>query len=166
MTDAFDRWIEWAKKSPDKRSGLSSEIHAAVMSLPKEQRADRQRVNAAVEHQAELRRSRRTAWVYLNDYQQGTRRNVGDPEWVKVFGCEEAASRWLDRHDPEGVVWEYEIEGGRRESSIWIYPADNRSREIGARGWAKLFASKEAAENWLEQNAPTGKAWAYPVMDE
>ena len=109
MTDAFDRWVECAKNPPRTRLAQDQDfrLHAAVMSLPKEQRADRQRVNAAVEHKAELRRSRRTAWVYLNDYQRVTRRNVGDPEWVKVFGCEEAASRWLYRHDPEGIVWEY-----------------------------------------------------------
>ncbi|MBB4366217.1 ribosomal protein L15E [Bradyrhizobium sp. CIR18] len=54
MTDAFDRWIEWTKKPPGQRTGLPSEIHATVRSLPREHRADRQKVNAAVEHRAEL----------------------------------------------------------------------------------------------------------------
>lgn len=114
MTDAFDRWIEWAKKPPGERTGLPSEIHASVRALSREERADRQKVNAAVEHRAELSRSGRTAWVYLNDYQHGTQRKVGEAEWVKVFASAEAADRWFDQHDPEGVAWEYEIEGGPR----------------------------------------------------
>jgi len=29
MTDAFERWVEWAKKPRGERSGLSSEIYLA-----------------------------------------------------------------------------------------------------------------------------------------
>jgi len=45
-------------------------------------------------------------------------RKVGDPEWVKVFASEDAADRWFDQHDPEGVAWEYESEGGSRQASV------------------------------------------------
>ena len=54
MTDAFDRRIEWAKKPPGERTVLPSEIHATVRLLSQEDRADRQKVNAALEHRAEL----------------------------------------------------------------------------------------------------------------
>ena len=165
MTDAFERWIEWTKKKPGERPGLPSEIHATLASLPREDRVDRQKVNAAVEHRAELTRTGRTAWLYLNDYEHGQQRNVGDPEWVKVFASAEAADRWFDKHDPEGVAWEYEVEGGQRQTSVWIHLADENSRAIGDASWAKLFASKQAADNWLEQNAPNGRAWSYPVDD-
>lgn len=165
MTDAFDRWIEWAKKPPGDRTGLPSEIQATVRSLPREHRADRQKVNAAVEHRAEMSRTRRTAWVYLNDYEHGTQRNVGEAEWVKVFASAEAADRWFDQHDPEGVAWEYEIEGGQLQSSVWIYLADENSRAFGDASWAKLFASKRAADRWLEQNAPHRTTWSYPVEE-
>lgn len=165
MADAFDRWTEWANNPPGQRPGLSSDVHASVMSLDKEDRTDRQKVNAAVEHQAELRRTGRTAWIYLDDFDRGTQRTIGDPEWVKVFPSAEAADRWFDKHDPEGVAWEYEIEGGPRQTSVWIFLADEVSRAIGDLAWAKLFASRQAAEKWLEQNAPGGKIWEYPVEE-
>lgn len=165
MADAFDRWIEWANNPPGQRPGLPSDIHASVMSLDKEDRTDRKKVNAAVAHRAELRRTRRTAWIYLDDFERGTQRTIGDPEWVKVFASAEAADRWFDKHDPDGVAWEYEIEGGPRQASVWIFLADERSREIGDPGWIKLFASEEAAEEWLEQNAPSGQSWEYPVEE-
>lgn len=112
MADAFDRWIEWANNPPGQRPGLSSDVHASVMSLDREDRTDRQKVNGAVQHRAELRRTGRTAWIYLDDFDRGTQRTVGDPEWVKIFASAEAADRWFDKHDPEGVAWEYEIDGG------------------------------------------------------
>jgi len=118
MTDAFDRWIEWANNPPRQRPGLPSEIYASVMSLPKEGRGDRQKVNAALEHQVELRRPGRTVRVYLNDYDHGTQRNAGDADWIKVFASAESAHRWFDQHDPEGVAWEYESEGGSRQASV------------------------------------------------
>jgi hypothetical protein len=90
---------------------------------------------------------------------------VGAPEWVKVFASAEAANTWFDQHDPEGAAWEYEIEGGQRQTSVWIYLADETSRGIGDASWAKLFASKPAADKWLEQNAPNGTSWSYPVVE-
>jgi hypothetical protein len=98
---------------------------------------------------------------YLNDYA----RNIGDPEWVKVFASAEAANTWFAQHDPEGVAWEYEIEGGQRQTSFWIHLTDENSRAIGDASWAKLFASKQVADKWLEQNAPNGKIWSYPVEE-
>lgn len=165
MADTFDRWIEWANNPPDQRPGLPSDVHASVMSLDKEDRTDRQKVNAAVEHRAELRRTGRTAWIYLNDFDRGTQRSIGDPEWVKMFASAEAADRWFDTHDPEGVAWEYEIEGGPRHASVWIFLADGGSRQVGDPAWIKLFASHKSAQNWLEQNARGGKIWEYPVEE-
>ncbi len=133
--------------------------------MPKEDRTDRRKVNAAVAHQAELRRNGRTAWLYLNDYDHGTQRKAGDVEWAKVFASEDDATKWLDQHDPEGVAWEYEIEGGQRQTSVWIYLADESSRAIGDSSWAKLFASKQAAEKWLNQTARNGKIWEYPIEE-
>lgn len=133
------------------------------MSLDKEDRTDRQKVNAAVEHRAELRRAARTAWIYLDDFDRGSQRTIGDPEWVKVFASAEAADRWFEEHDPEGVAWEYEIEGEPRQASVWIFLADEGSREIGDSSWAKLFASEEAAEKW--QNAPSGKIWENQIEE-
>lgn len=165
MADAFDRWIQWAKNPPGQRPGLPSDVHASVMSLDKEDRTDRQKVNAAVEHRAELRRTGRTAWIYLNDFDRGTQRTIGDPEWVKVFASAEAADRWFDKHDPEDVAWEYEIEGGPRQASVWIFIADEGSREIGDPAWIKLFGSQKSARNWLEENTPGGNIWEYPIEE-
>jgi hypothetical protein len=38
-----------------------------------------------------------------------TRKQVGDPEHVKVFATIEAAETWFDENDPEGVAFEYEV---------------------------------------------------------
>lgn len=118
------------KKSPAKDQG-SRPRSTPLSPLFLERIVDRQKVNAAVEHRAELTRTGRTAWLYLNDYEHGKQRNVGDPEWVKVFASAEAADRWFDKHDPEGVAWEYEVEGGQRQTSVWIHLADENSRAIG-----------------------------------
>lgn len=84
---------------------------------------------------------------------------------MKVFASAEAADRWFDKHDPEGVAWEYEIDGGPRQASVWIFLADEDSREIGDPAWIKLFASRQAAEKWLEQNAHGGDIREYPVEE-
>ncbi|UPK19149.1 hypothetical protein [Bradyrhizobium sp. 131] len=165
MNDAFDQWIEWIHKPPGDRTGLSSDVHASVMLLPEEDRTDRQKVNAAVSHWAELRSTARTAWIYLNDYDNGERRHVGDPEWVKVFTSADAADKWLAKHDPEGVAWECQVEGGPRQQSVWIHVADEDSRAIGDLSGIMLFASKRAAEQWLEQNAQNGKIAEYPIEE-
>jgi hypothetical protein len=42
-----------------------------------------------------------TVWIYVD--------SVGDPGHLKVFVDEEAASRWLEENDPEGVAFEYDV---------------------------------------------------------
>jgi hypothetical protein len=34
---------------------------------------------------------------------------VGCADHLQVFATEEAARRWFDEHDPEGVAFEYEV---------------------------------------------------------
>lgn len=46
--DAFDRWWEWANKPVGSRLYIPADIHNVVMSLPEEQRKDREFVNEAV----------------------------------------------------------------------------------------------------------------------
>lgn len=165
MTDAFDEFWRWREKPPGSRLAISNEIHGAVMSLPEAERSSRKAVNAAVENWAELRRNGQIVWVYLNDFDNGDQRKPGDPEWVKLFGSDDAADGWLQKHDPEGVAWAYEVEGGPRRAFLWIYLADEHSRAIGDPAWAKLFASRQVAEQWLEQSAPNGKIWDYPLEE-
>lgn len=47
-----------------------------------------------------------TVWIY----DQG--------EDLKVFATEEAAQAWLDKHDPEGVAFEYEVIGPAARTEI------------------------------------------------
>jgi hypothetical protein len=49
---------------------------------------------------------RMTAWIYIN-----TAKEVGDVDHLKVVASEEAAEHWFAEHDPEGVAFEYEVEG-------------------------------------------------------
>jgi hypothetical protein len=46
-----------------------------------------------------------TVWIYVN-----TAAHVGDNDHLQVFASEEAAQRWLDQHDPEGVAFEYPVQ--------------------------------------------------------
>jgi hypothetical protein len=124
------------------------------MSLPEADHSDRQRVNEAVRHHDEARREGRTVWLYLDDYQDGRVRMIGEPGWVKVFASAEDAGRWLEANDSEGVAWEYEVEGGQARGSVWLSLPDPGSRAIGEPDWVKLFGSKESAQKWLEDNKP------------
>jgi hypothetical protein len=45
-----------------------------------------------------------TVFVYVN-----SRRQVGDPGHLKVFATTDAAEKWLEENDPEGVAFEYEV---------------------------------------------------------
>lgn len=165
MSDAFDQWVEWRCKPLGDRRSIPAELYAAVTSLPETDRSDRQRVNEAVLRHDTARRDGRTAWLYLDDYEDGESRTMGDPEWVKVFASGRAVDAWLQDYDPEGVAWEYEVEGGPAQGSVWLCLPDPTSRAIGEPDWIKLFASKERAQKWLEDNEPKRDIWQYPVQE-
>jgi hypothetical protein len=48
----------------------------------------------------------KTVWIYVD-----TSKDVGDLDHLKVFASPEAADEWFKEHDPEGVVFEYEVIG-------------------------------------------------------
>ena len=45
-----------------------------------------------------------TALIYIN-----TTNQVGDPEHLKVFANADAAEKWFEENDPEGVAFEYDV---------------------------------------------------------
>jgi hypothetical protein len=45
-----------------------------------------------------------TVIVYIN-----TSKKLGEPEHVKVFATTDAAEKWFEESDPEGVAFEYEV---------------------------------------------------------
>jgi len=47
-----------------------------------------------------------TVFVYVN-----TSKQLGDADHLKVFANEDAAETWFKENDPEGVAFEYEVEG-------------------------------------------------------
>jgi hypothetical protein len=47
-----------------------------------------------------------TVFVYIN-----TSKQVGDAEHIKVFASQDAAEKWFEENDPEGVAFEYEVIG-------------------------------------------------------
>jgi hypothetical protein len=47
-----------------------------------------------------------TVFVYVN-----TGKQVGHPEHLKVFATADAAAKWFEENDPEGVAFEYEVIG-------------------------------------------------------
>ena len=46
----------------------------------------------------------RTVWIYVN-----TSKQVGDADHLKVFANVDAAEKWFEENDPEGVAFEYEV---------------------------------------------------------
>jgi hypothetical protein len=46
----------------------------------------------------------KTIWIYVD-----TRYRVGHPDHIKAFADPEAAEKWFEEPDPEGVAFEYEI---------------------------------------------------------
>jgi hypothetical protein len=46
----------------------------------------------------------KTVWVYVN-----TAKELGDVDHLKVFANLEAAERWLEENNPEGVAFEYDV---------------------------------------------------------
>jgi hypothetical protein len=81
-----------------------------------------------------------------------------------VFASADTADRWFKENDPEGVAWEYEVEGGPAAGSVWLYSPDPGSRDVGDVDWVRLFASKESANKWVEANEPNRDIWEYPVQ--
>jgi hypothetical protein len=45
-----------------------------------------------------------TVFVYVN-----TSKQVGDAEHIKVFATTDAAEKWFEENDPEGVAFEYAV---------------------------------------------------------
>jgi hypothetical protein len=50
-----------------------------------------------------------TVWIYVD-----TARDVGDAEHLQVFADEQAAEDWFRDNDPEGVAFEYPVQGRTR----------------------------------------------------
>ncbi len=48
----------------------------------------------------------KTVWIYVD-----TSKDVGDLDHLKVFANPDAADEWFKGHDPEGVVFEYDVLG-------------------------------------------------------
>jgi hypothetical protein len=45
-----------------------------------------------------------TVLIYVN-----TSKQVGNPEYLKVFANVDAAETWFEENAPEGVAFEYEV---------------------------------------------------------
>jgi hypothetical protein len=45
-----------------------------------------------------------TVFVYVN-----TSKQIGDKDHIKVFANVDAAEKWFEENDPEGVAFEYEV---------------------------------------------------------
>jgi hypothetical protein len=46
----------------------------------------------------------KTVWIYID-----SSKHVGDTDHIKVFATIEAAEKWFEENDPEGVAFEYEV---------------------------------------------------------
>jgi len=62
----------------------------------------------------------KTVWIYVD-----TSKDVGDLDHLKVFANPEAADEWFKEHDPEGVVFEYEVIDGQEAEELDAPPLDS-----------------------------------------
>jgi hypothetical protein len=158
MTDAFDRFWEWRDKPPGSRLEIPGQLYGAVMSLPEAERSNRELVNETVRGNDEARREGRVIWVYFSGDPQC---RPGDTDWARLFSSAEAADRWFNVHDPEGVAWGYTLDEVPGSNSVWLY-VDEQKKNADP-DWIKPFAAKGPAENWLEKQYGQGRIWKYEL---
>jgi hypothetical protein len=56
-----------------------------------------------------------TVWIYIDPKKQ-----VGDVDHLKVFANTDAAEKWLEENDPEGVAFEHEVFWSKRKKRSHI----------------------------------------------
>ena len=84
-----------------------------------------------------------------------------------MFASADVADRWFKENDPEGVAWEYEVEGGpgAKDRSGSTSP-DPGSRDVGDADWVRLIVSKdERGRSGLSRREPNRDIWEYPVQE-
>jgi hypothetical protein len=89
--DVFDQWQEWANKPLDSDLSIPTDLHGAVAPLVPEDRLDRDKVNQAVREAHDP--NAKHMWLY----ERG--------EQLETFHSEGEAEAWLEKNDPEGVVF-------------------------------------------------------------
>lgn len=59
-------------------------------------------------YEVEGAQAHRSIWLYSPDRES---RAIGDSDWAKLFASKELARKWVDKHDPNGEIWEYPVQG-------------------------------------------------------
>ena len=49
-------------------------------------------------------------------------------------------------------------------TTVWVYV--DTSKQVGDRDHLKVFANRDAAEEWFAKNDPEGVAFEYDVLDQ
>jgi hypothetical protein len=70
-----------------------------------------------------------TVFVYVN-----TGKQVGDADHIKVFAYVDAAEKWFEENDPEGVAFEYPVLEASRFAPIRRKPSSRTSERRPPRG--------------------------------
>jgi len=71
-----------------------------------------------------------TVFVYIN-----TSKQVGDAEHIKVFANVDAAEKWFEENDPEGVAFEYEVLDWRKLQMALMPKLVNLERKSHLHYW-------------------------------
>jgi hypothetical protein len=59
----------------------------------------------------------KTVWIYVN-----VDAEPGDVDYLQVFASEEAANRWFEDNDPDGIAFEYRFRSEPHRSVPTGYP--------------------------------------------
>jgi hypothetical protein len=101
--------LDYRELAPPIWRGLGGQLdHVHLLALQWRMPAlTRKRVNDRPVGKAQVEEGpMKTVWVYVN-----TAKELGDVDHVKVFANEDAANKWFEEKDPEGVAFEYPVEG-------------------------------------------------------
>ena len=78
-----------------------------------------------------------TVWIYIN-----TNVPIGDREHVKACADQEAANKWFEQHDPEGVAFEYPVIGPEWSAGLLHDGCHHQRRDQKNRGAGELAAGQ------------------------
>jgi hypothetical protein len=84
-----------------------------------------------------------TVFVYVN-----TGKQVGDADHIKVFAYVDAAEKWFEENDPEGVAFEYPVLEASRFAPIRRKPSSRTSERRPRREAAHVPVCPGEPREW------------------
>jgi hypothetical protein len=79
----------------------------------------------------------KTVWIYVN-----TNKKVGDVDHLKVFASADAADRWFEKNDPDGVAFRYEVLSSAAELTLETSAPGGKKKSVSNGELTAIFYRK------------------------